>query len=626
MNLREFTEAVDKKAGELNREELLCFLHSIARKVPEEERENFLETIAYVRQNFSAGDEHGSEEEKGEAKGNNSGSRKLSLKAAVKKADEMEIRRELMRLTELFDRIREGELTIWADGYEHYYEDHWDSDWVWEYEDEEQAGRIFEDGAGLLLRCVNDGFYEEAETIFNLMIESEVTVASEWDGFELELKGMVKEGLAAIDLKEFALNGLYAAYQSTAKEQRAEKIYGYFSVPFCREIRLEDMLSVGREELGEQPEFWDSWIALLAGKNGDVEERLLKEAVCYQRGGAGILDIARLSYEKHPSLYMEALIYKEKEHDLAGQKEIGDEALEKIDVKYVIRSEIALKTAEAAVGLGKEKEVGRYYFEAFSSGTTPVNYLRLLVESPERDFWQKKAQALIRDGEKGRRETSGYGCPKELQENWGAGRYCAELRFFSGDFTYALEQCNRVKEGLGWSGTFVKCGLSLFLLLLCRDEDLKPGCREMARQLAGYINFYGKEYFKGTDLGQAYQNDGDKDPVDSEILWKCFLRWRKDYPLSEIQEKSFLSMMEKLVDKRVKAIISGQHRGHYNDVAALAAALGEVRESLGMPSGKERTMQKYREEFPRHTSFHAELRSYGMCDTRKNSRSARSVR
>lgn len=623
MNLREFTEAVDEKAGELSREELLCFLHSITRKVPEEERENFLETIAFVRQNFLKEEERTSKEEAGSEKGNNPGSGKLSLKAAVKKADEMEIRKELGCLTELFDRIREGELTVWADGYEHYYEDHWGSDWVWEYEDEEQVGHIFEDGAKLLLRCVNDGFYEEAETIFNLMIESEVTAASEWDGFELDMKDMVKEGLAAIDLKEVALNGLYAVYQSTAKEHRAEKIYRYFSVPFCREIRLEDMLSVGREELGEQPEFWDSWIALLAGKNGDVEERLLKEAVCYQRGGAGLLEIARLSYEKHPSLYMEALVYKEKEHDLAGQREIGDEALEKIDVKYVIRSEIALKTAEAAIGHGKEKEVGRYYFEAFSSNTTPVNYLRLLLQSPERDSWQKKAQDIIQEAGKSRRETSGYDRPKELEENWEAGRYRAELRFFSGDFTYALEQCSRVKKALGWSGTFVKCGLSLFLLLLYRDEDLKPGCSEMARQLAGYINFHGKEYFKGTDLGQAYQNDSSKDPSDSEILWKCFLRWRKDYPLSEVQEKSFLSVMEKLVDKRVKAIISGQHRGHYHNVAALAAALGEVRESMGMPSGKERTMQKYREEFPRHSSFHAELRSYGMCDTRKSSRTAR---
>ncbi len=612
MNLREFTEAVDEKAGKLDREGLLCFLHIISRKVPEEGRDPFLEALEYALQGFGTGEEK----------------EKVSLEAAVKRADEEEIREEMVRLRKLFDRIRETELTMWADGHEDYYEDRWGSDWVWEYEDEEGIGRIYEDGAKLLVRCVNDRFYKEAETIFDLMAESEVTVASEWDGFELDIKELVAEGLASIDFKELALNGLYAVYQSTPKEKRAEKIYGYFLNSLCREVRLEDMLSVGPEELRELPDFWDSWIRLLSEKDGDTQGRLLKEAVCYQRGGQGLLEIARISYEKHPSLYLEALAYSEREHDLEEQQKIGDEALEKIDGKYVIRSEIALKTAEAAIGLGRGKEVGRYYFEAFSSCTTVVNYLRLLVEGPDRDFWQKKAEAIIQAAKKSRSETSAYGRPAELEENTEVKHYLGELRFFSGDFTYAMEQCSKVKEALGWSGTFVKCGLALFLLLLYKEEELKAGCREMVRKLAGYINFQKEEYFKGTALGQEDRKDGrgpsgnkspaEKEPSDSEILWKCFLRWRKDYPLSEIQEKNCLAMVERLVDQRVKAIVSGQFRGHYNSVAALAAALGEVRESMGMPSGKERTMQKYKEEFPRHNAFGSELRSYGMSDTRKS--------
>ena len=48
MNLREFTEAVDEKAGKLDREGLLCFLHIISRKVPEEGRDPFLEALEYA--------------------------------------------------------------------------------------------------------------------------------------------------------------------------------------------------------------------------------------------------------------------------------------------------------------------------------------------------------------------------------------------------------------------------------------------------------------------------------------------------------------------------------------------------------------------------------------------------
>ena len=92
MNLREFTEAVDEKAGKLDREGLLCFLHIISRKVPEEGRDPFLEALEYALQGFGTGEEK----------------EKVSLEAAVKRADEEEIREEMVRLRKLFDRDRKS--------------------------------------------------------------------------------------------------------------------------------------------------------------------------------------------------------------------------------------------------------------------------------------------------------------------------------------------------------------------------------------------------------------------------------------------------------------------------------------------------------------------------------------
>mgnify|MGYP005817128017 CR=1 FL=1 len=45
MNLKEFTEQVDRCAQSLSQEELRGFLHNFARKVPEKEREEFLELL-----------------------------------------------------------------------------------------------------------------------------------------------------------------------------------------------------------------------------------------------------------------------------------------------------------------------------------------------------------------------------------------------------------------------------------------------------------------------------------------------------------------------------------------------------------------------------------------------------
>ena len=81
--------------------------------------------------------------------------------------------------------------------------------------------------------------------------------------------------------------------------------------------------------------------------------------------------------------------------------------------------------------------------------------------------------------------------------------------------------------------------------------------------------------------------------------------------------QGYLAVLGPLIDKRVVAIVSGQHRSHYESVAALAAGLGEVKESMGIKGAKEEIMQSYRKQFPRHSSFHAALRQNGMSDKRK---------
>ena len=110
MNLKEFTEAVDQKADKLNKTELLCFLHNIARKVPEGNRQGFLEILENIH--------------KDEVAEQNSS----SVKMTMKKADEKEIQKEFSRLKEQFDKIEDGELILHADGYEDYslgYRDNW---------------------------------------------------------------------------------------------------------------------------------------------------------------------------------------------------------------------------------------------------------------------------------------------------------------------------------------------------------------------------------------------------------------------------------------------------------------------------------------------------------------------
>ena len=189
------------------------------------------------------------------------------------------------------------------------------------------------------------------------------------------------------------------------------------------------------------------------------------------------------------------------------------------------------------------------------------------------------------------------------------------LCFLSGDFDAAMEKCAEMKKGLGWTGHVIKYGIPLFLLLLLQSDTLLAGCREQLRTVAFEMGFQKENYEKGLYKGSGLQERSVGDEVD--ILADAFSKWKVRQTVSEDQAEKYLVQLNRLIHMRVKAIVSGQHRRHYGSVAALAAALGEVRESRGELSAKDQILLNYRAEFPRHSSFHAELRAYGMPDTRK---------
>jgi len=596
MNLREFTEAVDQTAGEMEKNELKCFIHNITRKIPEGKRTEFLKLLDNIRKDGNVSD--------GENR----------LQAAARKANEQEIEQEMSRLRSMFQRIEDEELCIYADGYEEYSQGYWEDNWVWEYEDPKDICRAYAEGSMLVQRCVNDGFYTDAIKIFDSMMSTEALVQNDWDMFSMGLEELVEEGLLTVDLEKLALYVLYAAYQAEKPEMRAQKLFDYFSVSFFQNISMEQMLSLGGEELTGLSDFWHSWIMLLIGKTGDVAGRLLKEAIIYEKGEDGILETARAAYQSHPSLYLEAIEHFRGTDNSSRQLEAGIEALEKIEKKYKIRGEIALKTAEAAIRLGNTDCVEKCWLEAFRSNSTPVNYLRLVAESEDFAIQQKAAEQIIRSARIGCNTES---VSQELQGNSVSEIDKEILKFLIGDFDGSMERCAEVDQALGWSGKYIKCGLPLFLLLLFKRENLGQGCTKMAEIALGFMNFNAESYFEGTKCKAKSSENSTRLLNDRELFWECFNRWKCRYHLTDEQEKVYLSKLERLIDRRVKAILDGKFRNHYESVAALAAALGEVKESRGETGVKEKSLQEYRQIYTRWTSFHAELRKYGMSDTRK---------
>jgi len=571
-------------------EELRSCLHNIARKTPESNREELLHLLDdCLRQNNR--DENDN---------------KLQYKKSI--PDDV-VDDRLTDIKEDFARIENGEFCFSARGYEDYSNGHWISYLTWEYEDIEGVGRFIEEAALFAYDCVNDCRYEEALSVFKLIMDTQVFVEDEdgGDSFELSLEEMVEEKLAEVNLRVLALNVLYAEYQLQPVDKRASELYLYFAYPYFSDIHIEDIFPIGREELKDTDMFLQSWIDFLMRQSGETAARLLREGILYHKGADGLVEIANQCYGEHPSIYLAALLEYEKVHDYKKMKEIGKEALDKLDRDLKMRGEIALKTAQASSCVNDREFMKKCWYEAFYSNSTISNYLRLFVDKEVVEEYKNLAEERIEklsiiDNHYNRNIS-------ETAKNSTAKIEYQCLNFFAGHFTQIKNWCMEQKNPLGWSGNFIGHGIDLMLLYLYEGNNLRKAGKEIAARAASRLGFNESKNLVFMKENSVFET-GVVAQKGAEIFWNVFCLWKINYAITAEEIKLFVEWLESVIDKRIDGIVGGQYRSKYGDVALLAAALGELRESLDMKAGKRIILNRYLERYPRHSSFRSAMNGY----------------
>lgn len=589
MNQKVFIEKSDEILNRMSTEELRSCLHNIARITPESKRETFLQLLE-----DSCKQDH-----------RENSKEKFQHKRLI--SDE-KLKEKISEIKKMFTKIENGELFLSAQGYEDYSNGSWASEWIWEYQDNEGVGRILEDAVLFAHDCMNDCRYEEAVTIFELVMDTQIFVEDEdgGDSFELSLEEMVDEKLVGVNLKVLALDVLYSNYQLQPATQRASVLYSYFTYPYFKEIHIEDIFSIGREELRDTDIFWQLWIDFLRQQSGEVSARLLKEGSLYYKGTEGLLEIARKGYKEHPSVYLAVLLEYEKTHDYEKMKEIGKEALDRIGNDLKIRGEIALKTAQASSCLNDRELMKECWYQAFYSNSTIPNYLRFFTDgeviSEYKDLAEKRIEQLRVSDNHYNQDIS------ETGENNITDLEYKYLYFFSGHFDMIKSWCMEQKSPLGWSGNFIGYGVDLLLLYLYADNNLRKAGKNIAVRVSNRMGF------NESNLVFMKENSVFETEVSTqkgeEIFWSIFCLWKVNYAITADDMNSYVKWLESVIDKRIDGIVGGKYRDKYNDVALLAAALGEVKESLGMKIAKSIVINRYLERYPRHSAFRGALKEY----------------
>ena len=502
------------------------------------------------------------------------------------------------------NQIDEGELALDAEEYEDYSGGYWNSDWITKYYDNQGIGDKIQYMIRFAEDCVDDKRYQEANEIYEWLWEMSVSADNEYEDSEpADLEMLEENNLIHTDMKHLALLTLYADYQALPINKRAEDIYLYFSYNTFTKLHVEEMFHVGREELEDTEQFWRDWIVLLKKENGDTAARLLKEAILYCEGIEGLYKMAKKNASVHPSLYLAVMEQYDKGHLYAEIEKVGENALSNIAVNLTIRSEIALKTAFASSYLNHEEKMMQFCWESFVSDSTVRNYLRLFGSEKMAGTYGMRGKEVLRNSQTS--NTTFRYRNSELNQNVIGNHEYYQLVFYTGNFNTVKNISKNPKGSLGWSSSFIDYGIRLFLLYLYN----RPFPSKSAKNIASYIGFADEKERK--DL-LKFETEIQSECLEYKTteFWNYFQRWKKYFSIEKAEREKYLEWAENIVYQRADAIVSGQHRSHYDEVAGLLAIVGEIKEDMGMRDAAKCIYKQYKKKFPRHSSFQSAMRNY----------------
>ena len=585
MNLVQFLKKVDDTMSKMSNEQIQSCMREFARTLPENKRQYFLETMNVVQQSESA-----------------------SAIRLEKYGDD--IYSEIKAIKDALTNINAGDCCLASELNEEW--DDWYNSDVDEYlfSDPERLLQDIKKAIDLLYKCVDMEVYSEGYELAELLSVLEVSVTGDYDdygGATLGIRDLYDHNLLSGTFEKVLKESLYLAYMGNEASVKAKEIYCMMGNYGCYDVSLEEIMQTGKQELPDFQEFLLSWITYLGNQTGRGAKILLQEAQAMLGEEEQVLDITRKFVNQHPELYKQLL-----QKGLEGEKwdkmlQIGLEALEKIPVTYILRSEIALLTAEFAKKLNDSATAEFCWLEAFRSDTSVSNYMRIRFITKDWNRYSKEIKQIYSEAYN---KTKGNGkIAMSYYDNMQRinalhhNTYCM-LLFFDRDYENVVRIGLSEKNALGWSSTFMKEGLALFLLLLYKGKSLSRGLEFMLKKVISGCDFRTDMFLAGTGL--------DNITNESELFWDLFCKWKEETSVTEEEYSEWINMIERYISMRTDGIMDGNHRNYYGECAAYIAAYGEVCESRGVIGAQANIMEKYKVKYSRRRAFHQELRNYGM--------------
>lgn len=584
MNLTKFLKQTDAIAAQYSAEQLTSFIHETARVLPEHQREDFLNRL----------------KESGSA-----------CRRDQKEEQRLAFDEQYQQLRNQLKAIDSQEISIqgiYNEEYDDWYDDIGEEFY---YTDEDGISDILEEACDFVHTCMDEERYEEGFQIGRQLFSMDILCENEYGGEEFSIKDMVIHELLEYDLKDVILDTAYCVYCAMPLRKRAEALYGLIVNAGEDAVTLEAIMQHG-EELPDFQDFLTQWIVYLGGQTGHDADRLIPEAVELLNDFSQAKKYAKKYAAVHPRLYL-SLLEHAQDAGISAMAALGLEAIKTIPKKYKMRSRVALKTAEYILEKDSDTDLlERCYFAAYESDSSPLNYLRVLLNGYGSEEKREELRNVFMEHAAGKSggASGAFGTSSsERAENRPDGNTMFLLRFLDGQFAGVLKEGLNKREALGWSGTFMKQGIALYLLCVHDGTWTGRGMTEMERIAKNAMDFSAEEYRKGTD--------GPDSIKEAELFSDLFVRWKSMVPMEADVRDAAMRKIAVLLEKRIAGIMDANRRNYYGECAAFLAALGETRESLGEIGAKQVLMTAYKDKYSRRSAFRAEMRNYGWMDVKK---------
>jgi tetratricopeptide (TPR) repeat protein len=423
------------------------------------------------------------------------------------------------------------------------------------------------------------------------------------------------------DVGEGKARYLRALYETTPLQDRAASL-----VVEMRTLRyvgppatLQALVEARRQPLPDMKAFLSAWIARLESMAGawpdfgSEARRLLREAVQLEGGIDGLADLARRQGQDDPEAFREwmtALLRAGRtEEAIAAARE----ALDRLTPRGEVRARIADGLAILATAQGDPELSLDARREAWRAAPSTARLVELHSAAVERGRLDEVMadEAKLVEAELASDDARPNGGLKPPIDP----RVACELLLLAGRVDRACAVL-MAAEPLGWSHGRHPGPLVVPYLLAAGSGHGAPndGCpvlRDLFRAMDDQLGAAAHLRFDGSGVGIAVDRaPGPDDAPDQGVppgLSTVFAaHLARQVPAPEEQQR-WLAVGEAAVAARTTAVVEGQHRSAYGQVARLVVACAEALALAGGSRDGARFLDEARARYPRHYGFRREL-------------------